>query len=348
MNSQTCSFSKSTLALAAFALAATVAAICFAATQPEKDSVKSNSERGSSPAGFYETIVGCSKVVFNVEGMSCSGCVSTIESSLSRFEGIKKIIVDVSAGKTEVYFDSRKLRDIEKLSAAITASGYPAKIDVVVSAEEVKKGLDQIAARSRLYLASVGSLDISRSEFNAELEYAKRRYARTYSEGAFSAARGKVFLDRLKAQTMSRMITEAAQLQGIQEDGYKLDEATVNQEFGRFLEERGLKLDDFKASLKENGDSLDQFMKKFERRLLVKRYLDEEIFSGASNEFEKRRRYSSWVKSATLLAKVVYYDKDLELLVKSQSGNRSCSGTCSSAGTGKGKGSCCSTKPRAK
>jgi hypothetical protein len=137
------------------------------------------------------------------------------------------------------------------------------------------------------------------------------------------------------------MINEAAQLREIQEEGYKVDEATVNREFGEFLEERDMKLADFEASLKEDGDSIGQFMKKFERRVLVKRYLDEEIFSGASNEYEKRRRYSNWLKSVTLLAKVVYYDKDLELLVKSQSRNSSCSGECSASG----KTSCCSTKP---
>ncbi|MFC1892352.1 heavy-metal-associated domain-containing protein [Thermodesulfobacteriota bacterium] len=79
-----------------------------------------------------------SKLVLNVSDMSCSGCVSTIKGSLSDFEGIGDILVDVGRGRTEVYFDPGKLTDITRIEKAITESGYPAKIQKVVSAD--KKG----------------------------------------------------------------------------------------------------------------------------------------------------------------------------------------------------------------
>jgi hypothetical protein len=40
-----------------------------------------------------------SKVVLNVDGMSCSGCVATIKSSLKGLQGINDIIVGVAGGK---------------------------------------------------------------------------------------------------------------------------------------------------------------------------------------------------------------------------------------------------------
>ncbi len=346
MNSKASSSAKSIVLLVAFFLLATMVVICSAGTGSEKERLKNRGEEELSSSKLYKTTAGSSKMVLTVEGMSCSGCIFTIKSSLSGFEGVNETIVDVVAGKAEVYFDNKKLKKVDRIPAAITASGYPAKIDKIVAAEEVKKNLDLMATRSQLYIASVGDLDISRGDFETELAYAKRKYSRTYGKEAFLTGKNKAALDRLKAQIVSRMIDEGAQLQEIQEDGYKIDEATVSEEFRKFLETRGVKLDDFKASLKKDGESIDQFMKKFEKRVLVKRYLDEEIFSGASNEFEKRRRYSSWLKNTKLLARVVYYDKDLELLVKNQSGG-SCSGSCSSSRSG--KGSCCSIKaPRKK
>ena len=65
-----------------------------------------------------------SKVILDVEGMSCSGCVSTINSSLAGFEGIDSVQVDVAAGKTEIVYDQRKLEDVGKFAKAITDSSY--------------------------------------------------------------------------------------------------------------------------------------------------------------------------------------------------------------------------------
>jgi copper chaperone CopZ len=47
------------------------------------------------------------KVVFQVDGMSCSGCIATIKSSLAGYEGIRDVIVNISGGTAEVYKVSR-------------------------------------------------------------------------------------------------------------------------------------------------------------------------------------------------------------------------------------------------
>ena len=68
------------------------------------------------------------KVVFQVDGMSCSGCISTIKSSLASYKGIRDIIVNISGGTAEVYYDTDQINDPERLASSITASGYPARV----------------------------------------------------------------------------------------------------------------------------------------------------------------------------------------------------------------------------
>lgn len=349
MNSQVSNFSKGILMLAAFAFSAALVAVCSAGARPERESVKITGEGGSSSTGFYDAAAGSSKVVLTVDGMSCSGCISTIKSSLSEFEGINEVLVDVVGGKAEIYFDDKKLKDVGQIAAAITASGYSAKIDRIVPASEVKKELRSMASRSRLYVASVGDLDISRDDLDKELAYAKKRYSKRYGEGIFSTDRGKLLLNNVKAQIVSRLIDEGIQLQEIQKTGFEVDKATVEQEFSRFLAVRGQTLEEFKKALEENGSSSELFMKRFETQVLVRQYLDKEILTGVSNRFERSQRYTNWFNNARLLAKVVYFDKDLEVLVKNQSGNSGCSrgGSCSAKDSSE-KGSCCSSKPGTK
>ena len=46
------------------------------------------------------------KAVFDVQGMSCSGCIYTIKSGLAEMDGISDVLVDVGSGRVEVFYDS--------------------------------------------------------------------------------------------------------------------------------------------------------------------------------------------------------------------------------------------------
>jgi copper chaperone CopZ len=259
-----------------------------------------------------------SKVILTVEGMTCSGCIQTIESSLSQFEGIGDIFVDLSAGKAEVYYDSGKLKDVSQMAAAITANGYPAKVDRVFSPEAVKKERDLMAARSQLHIASVGNVDILRREFDSELTRAKSRYERIYGAEVFSPPRGPALEANLKAQIASYLVDESIQLREIRAAGYTLDQEGLDQAFSEFLNQKNMTEEDFKTSLEKNGYSMEQFMKRFERRTLIQRYLDDQVFNGISDKIQRTQRYSDWFGNAKLLAKVVYYDKEIESLVNNK------------------------------
>ena len=266
-----------------------------------------------------------SKAVLRVEGMSCSGCIYTIKSSLSGYTGVHDVLVNLSAGQTEVYYDRTKLKDVNRIADAITASGYPAKVTEVLSADQIRKERNLAAARSLNYIASVGEWDISRNDFNTEQEHAKTRYVLVYGNDIFSTTRGSALMDNLKSQIASRLIDEGIQMQEIKKAGYTVSVATVDAEFKNYIKQKGIAVEKFKTELENAGYSFDYFMKKFENRVLINRYLEDNIFEGAANSFEKQRRYASWFNNATLLAKVVYYDKEVERLVQSRSAG-GCSG----------------------
>ena len=62
------------------------------------------------------------KVVMNIPGIKCEGCVATIEEALSRVEGI---------GRYKINLDSKTLivdpgtMDVDKIKEVLSDLGYP-------------------------------------------------------------------------------------------------------------------------------------------------------------------------------------------------------------------------------
>jgi copper chaperone CopZ len=276
-----------------------------------------------------------SKVVFQVDNMSCSGCIATIKSSLAGYAGIQDIIVDIAGGLTEVYYDSRKIKDINPLASSITASGYPARVSRILTAEQISKEEAIAASRAKFYIASVSGWDISRSDFNTELAFTKNRYEQAYGQNVFASDQGKTLLDSLKAQVVSRLINEGIQMQEVQRAGYRLDPEIVDSEFAQFMKQKELDLEKLKASLEKNGYPFDYFMKKFENQVLLNSYLNEKVLGGAASDYDKQDQYRAWFNNARVLSKVTIYDSELKQLTRSQSSGSGCG---QSAGS-----SCCST-----
>ena len=265
-----------------------------------------------------------SKVTLNVRDMSCSGCIATIKESLSGIRGIEEVLVDIGNGKAEVYYDSKMLKDVAPIAAAMTASGYPAEVARTQSAEEIKKERGLAAAKSRYYIASVGGWDIARPDFDTELEIAKKRYVQLYGDGLFSSAQGTAFEDKLKIQIATRLVDEGFLLQEITKSDYTLSPKAVEEAFQTLLLENGKDKESFKASVKEAGYDFDYFMKRFENKVLIDRYLDDRILAGLSTPLERQNALNSWFQNSRVLAEVVYYDKDLEGLIQQGSAAGGC------------------------
>ena len=273
---------------------------------------------------------GTAKVVFQVDGMSCSGCISTIKSSLSGYEGIRDIIVNISGGTAEVYYDSGKIKDLDRLAASITDSGYPARISQLLTADELRKEETVSATRAKAYIASVGGWDISRTDFDTELAYATNRYKDAYGDDVFSGSRGKNVLDSIEAQVVSRLINEGIQMQEVQRVGFRIDPKLLDQEFDKFLAQKNVDPEGLKTSLEKNGYPFGYFMKKFENRVLLRHYIEDQVLSNAASDYDKQQQYLAWYNNARTLSKVTIYDKRLERLSQNQAAGGGCGSSCKS------------------
>ncbi len=268
------------------------------------------------------------KAVLDVQGMSCSGCIYTIKSSLAGFEGIRDVLVDLNSGRVEVFYDSTKVSNLEPIASAITAAGYPATVKQTMTGDEIEKENTLFATRSKLYIASVGDWEISREDFETELSQARNRYQKVYGNEVFAGDQGNALLQRLQSQVASNLISEGIQMQEVRKSGFGLSKQTVEQEFQAFLSKKGVSPEKFQQALNESSYNFDYFLKKFENRLTIDRYIEEVVLSGISNELEKQQQYSDWYNNARLLAKVVYYDKNLENIAKTSTGGSGCGSSC--------------------
>jgi copper ion binding protein len=53
---------------------------------------------------------------YSVEGMTCQGCVSSVESKLGKIDGVQNYEVDLEKGEAVIEYDPKKVKseDIEK------------------------------------------------------------------------------------------------------------------------------------------------------------------------------------------------------------------------------------------
>jgi copper chaperone CopZ len=66
-----------------------------------------------------------SKAELKIGGMTCQGCVRSIELKLSRVDGVGSARVDLGAGKATVEYDDSRA-DVDKLIAAVQQIGFEA------------------------------------------------------------------------------------------------------------------------------------------------------------------------------------------------------------------------------
>lgn len=75
-----------------------------------------------SPLKAGETAI-ASKIEVSISGMTCTGCEQTIQTSVTKLEGVSTVKADYKSGKAIVDFNP-DLTDTSKIRIAITHSGY--------------------------------------------------------------------------------------------------------------------------------------------------------------------------------------------------------------------------------
>ena len=284
----------------------------------------------TDPEAGSPAVTGQSKAVLRVEGMTCAGCISTIKNSLTGFEGIDDVQVDLAARTAEILYDSTKHQGAEKMAAAVTASGYTATVMRVLSSKELQEQEQANRTKSMTAIASVGSIDIPRADFATELAHVESRYQKAYGADALKSDQGRQLLDNLKRQITQRLIDEAIQLQEVHRTGFTIDSSTVARQYEAYWQERGFADGTaFENELRQNGYPPAYFFLRFENRVLINTYVDKKVITANLNDIEKQQRYADWLTNARLLAAVTYHDKDLERLARQQASAGGCGQSCS-------------------
>ncbi|MDF0725650.1 cation transporter [Cytobacillus sp. S13-E01] len=64
-----------------------------------------------------------SEAILHIEGMTCKGCVQTVERAILDLNGIERALVDLEKGNAFVQYDSNVVTE-QKIKEAIQNSGY--------------------------------------------------------------------------------------------------------------------------------------------------------------------------------------------------------------------------------
>ena len=279
-----------------------------------------------------------SKAVLDVSNMSCGGCIDTIKKSVAAIPGTGTVNVDLTSASAEVLYDADRLTEPDRIAKAITDGGYPAKIQRLVSSRQFKQEMTAAAEKAKASIASVGRIDIPRDDYEIELGHARSRYEKIYGPDTFNTSQGLQLLQRIQTQIALRLVDEAIKFQEVDRAGYTLQNSKVDNAMLEYMKEKNTTLKEFEKSLEANGYPFAYFKRKFGQRVRLQDYLEEKVLADSLDPDDRQQRYGNWLANARTLAKVVYYDKAIEALVKSGSG-----GGCGGGGGGgcsSGGGSC--------
>lgn len=63
------------------------------------------------------------EAVLNVQGMSCGGCVKSVEGALNNLDGVENVAVELETGKVNVTFNEAVVK-LDDISEEIEDIGY--------------------------------------------------------------------------------------------------------------------------------------------------------------------------------------------------------------------------------
>lgn len=65
--------------------------------------------------------------VINIDGMTCGGCVKSVDSALTQLNGVQSVEVDLEGNKAVVTYDSSAVA-VDAIVEAIEEAGFDAAI----------------------------------------------------------------------------------------------------------------------------------------------------------------------------------------------------------------------------
>jgi len=254
---------------------------------------------------------------FAVQGMTCGSCVGTIKDALGQLEGIESVDIVVTTGRSQVLYDPDKLA-AEKIAATISASGFPATVNLTLSSEEYQQLQSEESRLAEQYLARIGTRLVPREDFEQRL---------AWSLGSLQLTGASEDAARQQART--------SLWQEIRQREVLLAAAESNQvvvspgEVNLRLEELKTSTPDFSAAVQAQYGGLDAFTQRLREDLIISRNIEEHVVAGIANPLEQRRKVNQWYQELSRQTPVIIYDQQLKQATTTS--GSSCGGGCCSS-----------------
>ncbi len=111
-------------------------------------------------------------------------------------------------------------------------------------------------------------------------------------------------LGRMRYAALSELITERIALQEARKAGVQVSSEEVQAAVQDMRAASGLNENDFAARINEQYGSMGAFRKGLERRLAIRKFIDEKVTAGASGPADANMRLNQWLQDSTARAAV--------------------------------------------
>ena len=161
------------------------------------------------------------KETLNIEGMHCASCVSAVEKSLAKVEGVEEASVNLATETASVSYDDNRV-GLDKLRQAVEDAGYAVAEEQAETRILKIEGMHCASCVNSVQQSLENLEGVKEATVNLATESAKVTYSGTLTKDDFAAAVERAGYSLLKEETESGQTKAEAKKQREQE---KLDKA---------------------------------------------------------------------------------------------------------------------------
>ena len=265
-----------------------------------------------------ETRVNAAMAEFSVKNMTCSSCVGTINKALGTLEGIERVEILVTTGRSQVLYNPRQL-DAQTIAQTISDSGFPATVSLEMTSDDYLALLAEESRLAKTYLARIGTQLITRADFEKKVEWALGSMQLNNQAEAVQQVRANLWND-LKERAI--LLSAAETNQVVVQQG----------EIDLRLEKLRNSTPDFDTAVLTSYESHEQFVQRLKEDMIIRRNIELNVVAGIENPQEQQQKLNQWFQGLNQQTPVVIFDQQLKQLAAGSRG-----------GCGSGGGGCCSS-----
>lgn len=245
---------------------------------------------------------------FTVANMTCGSCVQNIQTALNDVEGVSSVEVSVTTGRSRVSFDPART-DEAKIAEKITASGYPASINYVLSAEEQRATREEENRLAEKFVARVGERLIPREDFQEAVDIQLRRSGGQGSEQS------------VMRSTWESLMQREILLAAAEQSGIVVQESEVQAEIDRMRS----KMPGFNNLIAQQYGSEQFFSDKLKTDMTIQRLMEEDVLTGREDTAARQQKLQKWYAELAAATDIRILDPQLEAVMSLSGG---CGGSC--------------------